>query len=89
MVLPDEKRVASVVAVTHCELFRLDRKDFLKIFRAYPDTLAHMRQMALQKLQTSVEIMERHDRVLSTEELLQVHMSRSGLRRTVSQRFFF
>ncbi|GLH02346.1 cGMP-dependent protein kinase, isozyme 1 [Gryllus bimaculatus] len=50
MLSGDETRIASVVAVETCELYCLDRDDFLSTVAAHPDLLKRMEETALYRL---------------------------------------
>ena len=54
------KRIASVVAVEHCELFRLDRLDFLRVVRPYPDMLNKVEQIATDRLEATKQLEDEH-----------------------------
>ncbi|XP_030755416.1 uncharacterized protein LOC115881859 [Sitophilus oryzae] len=43
-------RVATVMAVTPCQLFRLNREQFLRVVRHYPDLLKHIHVQALKRI---------------------------------------
>lgn len=46
MVMKDEKRIATVVAVDSCELYILSRADFEKVISPYPDLYNRMYKIA-------------------------------------------
>lgn len=49
LVMPDERRVASVVAVEICELYRLDRVDFAKTIHPYPMLWERIKNIAVER----------------------------------------
>lgn len=51
LILEDEKRVASVVAVNACELFNLSRADFRKAIQPYPECFLRMKKIAQDRMQ--------------------------------------
>ncbi|XP_072179519.1 potassium/sodium hyperpolarization-activated cyclic nucleotide-gated channel 4-like isoform X1 [Diadema setosum] len=50
--LIDERRVASIVAATTCDVFCLSREDFSKVLKAYPEMGARMAEIAQERLNT-------------------------------------
>lgn len=61
LVMKDELRVASVVAVDICELFRLDRKDFMRAVYPYPDLLNNVQHIAYDRMERTA-ILDEHNR---------------------------
>lgn len=49
LVMPDERRVASVVAVEICELYRLDRVDFTRTIHPYPMLWEQIKKIAIER----------------------------------------
>ncbi|XP_015177416.1 PREDICTED: potassium/sodium hyperpolarization-activated cyclic nucleotide-gated channel 1-like [Polistes dominula] len=49
LVMADEHRVASVVAVEICELYRLDRADFARTIYPYPMMWEHIKNIAIER----------------------------------------
>lgn len=49
LVMPDERRVASVVAVEICELYRLDRADFVRTIHPYPMLWEQIKKIAIER----------------------------------------
>lgn len=49
LVMPDERRVASVVAVETCELYRLDRADFARTVHPYPMLWEQIKKIAIER----------------------------------------
>ncbi|XP_054007022.1 potassium/sodium hyperpolarization-activated cyclic nucleotide-gated channel 2-like [Hylaeus anthracinus] len=49
LVMPDEMRVASVVAVEVCELYRLNRVDFARTIHPYPMLWERIKQIAIER----------------------------------------
>nr|CAI5824725.1 unnamed protein product [Callosobruchus analis] len=52
----NETRVATVVAVTACELFKLKRTDFFEVIETYPEQKQMIIQMALERLMGTSEV---------------------------------
>nr|CAI5841127.1 unnamed protein product [Callosobruchus analis] len=46
----NETRIATVVAVTACELFKLKRTDFFEVIEPYPEQKQKIIHMALERL---------------------------------------
>ncbi|KAJ3646282.1 hypothetical protein Zmor_023875 [Zophobas morio] len=53
----NEPRVASVVAITNCEVFRLSRRDFLEAIEPYPNLSSRIRDSALARLKRTQMMM--------------------------------
>ncbi|XP_015598693.1 potassium/sodium hyperpolarization-activated cyclic nucleotide-gated channel 1 [Cephus cinctus] len=49
LVMPDERRVASVVAVEVCELYRLERADFARTIHPYPMLWERIKKIAVER----------------------------------------
>lgn len=49
LVMPDERRVASVVAVEVCELYRLERADFVRTIHPYPMLWERIKKIAIER----------------------------------------
>ncbi|XP_058793323.1 potassium/sodium hyperpolarization-activated cyclic nucleotide-gated channel 1-like [Phymastichus coffea] len=62
LLVQDQRRVASIVAVEVCEVYRLDRKDFRKFITVYSDLYAKIEQIATERMQRTVMIEEQHKR---------------------------
>ncbi|RZC41985.1 cNMP binding domain containing protein, partial [Asbolus verrucosus] len=54
----NEPRVASVIAVTDCEVFRLSRKDFLEAMEPYPSLSYKIKKSALARLRNTKMVMD-------------------------------
>ena len=50
------KRTASVVAVENCELYRLDRADFMREIWPYPDMLSKIEQIASDRIEVTKQL---------------------------------
>ncbi|KAM0724815.1 Potassium/sodium hyperpolarization-activated cyclic nucleotide-gated channel 2 [Formica fusca] len=49
LVMPDERRVASVIAIEICELYRLDRADFARTIHPYPMLWEEIKKIAIKR----------------------------------------
>lgn len=54
LVMPEERRVASVVAVEICELYRLDRIDFIRTIYPYPMLWERIKNIAIQRHEKTI-----------------------------------
>ncbi|EFA08494.1 potassium/sodium hyperpolarization-activated cyclic nucleotide-gated channel 1 [Tribolium castaneum] len=52
----NEPRVASVIAITNCEVFRLSRKDFMEAMEPYPNLTGKIREKALSRLKRTKQM---------------------------------
>lgn len=59
LVMPDERRVANVIAVETCELYRLERSDFIRTIHPYPMLWDRIKKIA----------MERHEKTMILDTL--------------------
>lgn len=59
--MSDELRVASVISVEVCELYRLDRKDFVRAIHPYPDLLDNIQKIATDRMEKT-SILDEHNR---------------------------
>ncbi|GJQ67837.1 hypothetical protein Trydic_g16601 [Trypoxylus dichotomus] len=50
------KRIATVIAVEPCELYKLDRKDFVQAILPYPDLLLKIERIAFSRLEETAEL---------------------------------
>lgn len=51
LVMPNQLRTASVVAVEMCKLFKLLRSDFLRTITPFPDLLAQIESVAHNRME--------------------------------------
>ncbi|XP_076289994.1 potassium/sodium hyperpolarization-activated cyclic nucleotide-gated channel 1 [Lasioglossum baleicum] len=64
LLVPDQRRVASVIAIEVCEVYRLDRKDFRKCIAVHTELFAKLEYIASERIQRAVDIEEQHKRYL-------------------------
>ncbi|XP_044265658.1 potassium/sodium hyperpolarization-activated cyclic nucleotide-gated channel 1-like [Tribolium madens] len=69
LVTPEAQRVASVIAVETCELYRLDRKDFIKAIHPYPDLLEKIQKIAADRMEKTNLMEEHYKRDMATKRL--------------------
>lgn len=48
----EQKRTASIITLTYCELFVLEKDDFKKVLENYPDFASHVRKIAKERYET-------------------------------------
>lgn len=54
LVMPDERRIASVVAIEICELYRLDRADFARTIHPYPMLWERIKKIAIERHEKTI-----------------------------------
>ncbi|KAI5635020.1 cyclic nucleotide-binding domain-containing protein [Phthorimaea operculella] len=68
LVLQPHFRTATVVAVTNCELFRLDKKDFESTIAVFPTVYEDIKKVAYDRLEKTTVMDEHHKTELRREE---------------------
>ncbi|XP_051162132.1 potassium/sodium hyperpolarization-activated cyclic nucleotide-gated channel 2-like [Leptopilina boulardi] len=56
LLIQDQKRVASVVAVDVCEVYRLDRTDFRKVIAIHSELFAEIERLATERIERTMLI---------------------------------
>ncbi|KOC63550.1 hypothetical protein WH47_02297 [Habropoda laboriosa] len=64
LLVPDQRRVASVIAIEVCEVYRLDRKDFRKCIAVHTELFANIERIATERIERAVIVEEQHKRYL-------------------------
>ncbi|XP_015589234.1 potassium/sodium hyperpolarization-activated cyclic nucleotide-gated channel 1 [Cephus cinctus] len=64
LLVQDQRRVASVVAIDICEVYRLDRRDFRKSIAVQSDLFAKIERIATERMEKTVLVEEQHKRLL-------------------------
>ncbi|XP_043274075.1 potassium/sodium hyperpolarization-activated cyclic nucleotide-gated channel 4-like [Venturia canescens] len=64
LLVQDQRRVASVLAIEVCEVYRLDRKDFRKCIAVQSDLYDKIERIATERMQRTAMIEEQHKRFL-------------------------
>lgn len=67
--MKDELRVASVIAVEVCEVYKLERKDFVKAIYPYPDLLDNIQRIAADRMEKTTMLDEHNRRELASRRL--------------------
>ncbi|XP_011149636.1 potassium/sodium hyperpolarization-activated cyclic nucleotide-gated channel 1 [Harpegnathos saltator] len=78
LVMEDEWRIASVVAVENCEVHVLSRVSFQRILMPYPDLLNHLRNVALTFLEQMLPLEEAYE--LDSSALTSVKINISSIK---------
>lgn len=71
LVMNEDIRISSVVAVEICELYMLDRKDFVRVIYPYPDLLNTVTHIAADRLERTNIMDEQHRREINTKRIYQ------------------
>ncbi|XP_043255158.1 potassium/sodium hyperpolarization-activated cyclic nucleotide-gated channel 1-like [Colletes gigas] len=69
LLVPDQRRVASVVAIEVCEVYRLERKDFRKCIAVHTELFANIERIAADRIEKALLIEEQHKRYLMRDSL--------------------
>ncbi|XP_048510269.1 potassium/sodium hyperpolarization-activated cyclic nucleotide-gated channel 1-like [Athalia rosae] len=64
LLVQDQRRVASVVAIEVCNVFRLERKDFRRCIAVHTDLFAKIERLATGRMEKTVLLEEQHKRFL-------------------------
>lgn len=64
LLVADQRRVASVVAIEVCEVYRLDRKDFRQCIDVHSELFAEIERIATERIERTIRIEEQHKRFL-------------------------
>ncbi|XP_076666394.1 potassium/sodium hyperpolarization-activated cyclic nucleotide-gated channel 4 [Andrena cerasifolii] len=64
LLVPDQRRVASVIAIEVCEVYRLDRRDFRKCIAVHTELFAKIERIATERVERAVVIEKQHQRYL-------------------------
>ncbi|XP_070156836.1 potassium/sodium hyperpolarization-activated cyclic nucleotide-gated channel 1 [Polyergus mexicanus] len=64
LLVADQRRVASVIAIEICEIYRLDRKDFRHCIDVHSELFAEIERIATERVEKTVRVEEQHKRFL-------------------------
>lgn len=64
LLVADQRRVASIIAIEVCELYRLDRKDFRHCIEVNSELFAEIERIATERVEKAVRVEEQHKRFL-------------------------
>ncbi|XP_043521058.1 potassium/sodium hyperpolarization-activated cyclic nucleotide-gated channel 1-like [Frieseomelitta varia] len=62
LLVPDQRRVASVIAIEVCEVYRLDRKNFRKCIAVHTELFAKIEKIASERIEKAMVVEEQHKR---------------------------
>lgn len=62
-------RVASVIAVEVCELYKLERTDFVKAIHPYPDLLDNIQRIAADRMEKATMLDEHNRKEMAAKRL--------------------
>ncbi|XP_011689359.1 PREDICTED: potassium/sodium hyperpolarization-activated cyclic nucleotide-gated channel 1-like isoform X2 [Wasmannia auropunctata] len=80
LLVADQRRVASVIAIEVCEVYRLDRKDFRQCIDVHSELFAEIERIATERIERTVRAEEQHKRFLMRPS--RVPNLRNGLTKT-------
>ena len=66
LLVQDQRRVASVIAIEVCEVYRLDRRDFRKCIAVHSELFSEIEQIAAERMERTLAIEEQHKHSLNT-----------------------
>ncbi|EFN84743.1 potassium/sodium hyperpolarization-activated cyclic nucleotide-gated channel 4 [Harpegnathos saltator] len=64
LLVADERRTASVVAIDVCEVYRMDRKDFRQCIAVHSELFAQIERIAIERVDKVVRAEKQHKRFL-------------------------
>jgi CRP-like cAMP-binding protein len=62
----NEPRVATVIAVKECELFKLSRRDFQEAIEPFPELNKKIRRLAMARLENTLQMMSDNKESMQT-----------------------
>ncbi|XP_076166253.1 potassium/sodium hyperpolarization-activated cyclic nucleotide-gated channel 1 [Ptiloglossa arizonensis] len=62
LLVPDQRRVASVIAIEVCEVYRLDRRDFRKCIAVHTELFANIERIATERLERVLLVEKQYKR---------------------------
>ncbi|KAF5302306.1 hypothetical protein FQA39_LY10345 [Lamprigera yunnana] len=69
LIMKNQLRIASVVAIDVCELYRLDRKEFVRAIHPYPDLLDNIQRIAADRMEQTTILDELDKQEMATKQL--------------------
>jgi len=64
LLMADQRRIVSVVAIEVCELYRLDRKDFRHCIDVHSELFAEIERISTERIEKTVRAEEQHKRFM-------------------------
>lgn len=65
LIIKDQKRIATVVAIEICEVYKLDRRQFKQCFKSCPQVYKKMEELAERRLEITVVLEELYKKYLT------------------------
>lgn len=65
LIIKDQKRIATVVAIEICEVYKLERRKFKQCFKNCPQVYKKMEEYAEKRLEITVVLEELYKKYLS------------------------
>ncbi|XP_068982398.1 potassium/sodium hyperpolarization-activated cyclic nucleotide-gated channel 1-like [Bombus flavifrons] len=78
LLVGEQRRVASVIAIEVCEVYRLDRKDFRKCISVHTELFAKIERLATERIERAMIIEEHHKRHLKRSSVQVDHKKTVG-----------
>lgn len=72
LVNKSETRIASVVAIEICEVYRFDEKDFVRAIHPYPDLLESIERIAADRMEKTMMLDEHNRREMAVKRVKQL-----------------
>lgn len=64
LLVADERRVASVIAIDVCEVYRIDRRDFRQCIAVHSELFAEIERIAIERVDKIVRAEKQHKHFL-------------------------
>lgn len=64
LLVADQRRIASVVAIEVCDVYLLDRKDFRQCIAVHSELFAEIERIAAERIEKTVKAEEQHKRLM-------------------------
>lgn len=64
LLVADQRRIATVIAIEVCEMYLLDRKDFRQYIAVHKELFAEIERVAAQRIEKTIKAEEQHKRFL-------------------------
>ncbi|XP_067208719.1 potassium/sodium hyperpolarization-activated cyclic nucleotide-gated channel 2-like isoform X3 [Linepithema humile] len=71
LLVADQRRIASVIAIDVCEVYRLDRKDFRHCIDVHSQLFAEIERIATERVEKTVRVEEQYKRFLMRPSIVQ------------------
>jgi CRP-like cAMP-binding protein len=64
LLVADQRRIASVITIEVCEVYRLSRKDFRECIDVHSELFAEIERIAAERIERTTKLEEQHKRFL-------------------------